>query len=210
MLIRILVVLFLCAFLGISCNQVNKKSEVEVEAENVIASTTEERIVDSENAEGTWEPANESGILFHYVCPDRCVDGVLDYEGACPICGKTLQHNQAYHFNNDNPTETPAADQLLAPRNTAEDPPLSPNGIWHFICPNGHDGGGEAGDCVQCGAGLVHNSMYHTDTENPDEPAQNENGVWHFVCEDGHEGGGGAPVTCDACGKVLMHNPEYH
>lgn len=163
------------------------------------------------NIPGTWAPAGELGLVFHYVCPDRCYGGILDDPGNCPICGKQLHHNSAYHFNNNNPTETPAADFNLAPpRNTADDPPQSASGLWHFNCPNGHDGAGEAGACTECGAELMHNTLYHTDEETQDEPPQNENGTWHFVCEDGHEGGAGAPIKCNVCDKILVHNEEYH
>ena len=164
---------------------------------------------ESTTAEGTWEPAGEDGIVYHYICPDRCVGGVLDNEGNCPICGKPLQHNSAFHFNNNNPTETPAADLMMKPRNTAMDPAKSPNGFWHFTCPNGHDGAGEAGTCATCGEELLHNELYHTDSEN-DEPAQNATGVWHFICPNGHAGGAGAPVQCDECGATLEHNADYH
>jgi len=204
--------LFIISFGIISCG--NKNDSTSKSSDNTPET---ERIVDSGNAEGTWAPPGDDGIVFHYVCPDRCEGGVLDYEGNCPVCGKVLHHNQAYHFNNNNPTETPAADlaagispiNLNEPRNTADDPPQSPSGLWHFTCPNGHDGAGEAGNCSQCGEELVHNNEYHTDSES-DEPAQNGEGVWHFICPDGHEGGAGAPLSCDQCGMKLVHNALYH
>ena len=193
-------IIILTVHIGCQCNESGSTSKIE---------QPKERIVDSGNLPGTWEPANESGILFHYVCPDRCAGGVLDYEGNCPICGKQLHHNTAYHYNNNNPTATPAADMALNEiRNTENDPPQSPNGIWHFICENGH-GAGVEGTCSQCGAELIHNADYHTDSEN-EEPAQNALGAWHFVCPDGHDGGAGAPLNCDVCGKKLEHNDVYH
>ena len=186
------------------CNSENKGLSSFLQVEQ-----PEEKVVDSGTLPGTWEPANAEGIVFHYICPDRCVGGVLDYEGNCPICGKQLHHNTAYHFNNNNPTATPAADAALRHiRNTEDDAPQSPNGVWHFMCENGH-GSGVEGICSECGAELLHNQAYHLDLESS-EPAQNSNGVWHFVCPDGHEGGGGAPVKCEVCGKTLEHNPLYH
>ena len=185
------------------CNNENNRLSTDLEVEQ-----PEDKVVDSGTLPGTWEPANDEDIIFHYICPDRCVGGVLDYEGNCPICGKQLHHNSAYHFNNNNPTLTPAADQNIKPRNTANDAAQSPNGIWHFMCANGH-GSGIEGNCPRCGAELIHNEDYHTDSQN-NEPAQNSEGVWHFVCPDSHEGGAGAPLNCDICGKKLEHNAAYH
>jgi hypothetical protein len=203
---------FICFILTIACFSLfscgNKNSGSAAENDTVQSGEVHS---EGNDVEGTWAPAGEDGILYHYVCPDRCIGGVLDYEGVCPICGKKLQHNTAFHFNNNNPSETPAADMQKAPRNTVLDPVQSPNGFWHFICPDGHDGGsGVEGKCATCGAELVHNPIYHTDTENADEPAQNEKGIWHFVCLNGHEGGAGAPVKCDTCGEIMVHNAEYH
>ena len=209
--IKLIIPIFL---LGLSissctCNGDKINSDDGLQSGKKVIEQPEEKIVDSGTLPGTWEPANYEGIVFHYVCPDRCVGGVLDYEGNCPICGKQLHHNTAYHFNNNNPTQTPAADYAAQQiRNTENDPPQSPNGIWHFMCENGH-GSGVEGICPKCGSELIHNDDYHTDTES-DEPAQNLNGVWHFICPDGHPGGAGAPLNCDICGKKLQHNEAYH
>ncbi|MEE9371760.1 MAG: hypothetical protein V3V00_01780 [Saprospiraceae bacterium] len=202
---RYIIIIVTLSLLAMSCGGegCNKKEDT-----NTVITQPEEKVVDSGTLPGTWEPANDEGILFHYVCPDRCVGGILDYEGNCPVCGKQLHHNSAYHFNNNNPSETPAYDQNIKPRNTANDPSQSPNGIWHFKCANGH-GSGEEGNCLKCGAELLHNEDYHTDSAN-EEAAQNSDGVWHFVCPDEHEGGAGAPLSCDVCGKKLEHNPFYH
>lgn len=166
---------------------------------------------EDENIPGTWEPAGDDGLVYHYVCPDRCNGGVLDAPGTCPVCGKDMYHNSAYHFNNNNPTETPAADRNFNTiRSTENDPPKSVSGFWHFICPNGHEGSGESGKCAECGTDFLHNSSYHIDEDSKDDPPQNESGDWHFICQDGHKGGAGAPLNCEVCDKVLVHNDAYH
>ncbi len=191
------------------CKTDQKTASNEPQNSNPIASTEP---LESDKLEGTWAPAEIGEWVYHYVCPDRCDGGVLDNPGTCPICGKTMQHNSAYHVNNNNPTETPAADRNIAqgPRNTSFDPQQSPHGLWHFVCPNEHEGAGEAGDCPICGEPLLHNEDYHIDSKNPDATPQNERGDWHFKCPDGHEGGAAFPGKCEVCGKDLVHNEIYH
>jgi hypothetical protein len=114
-------------------------------------------------------------------------------------------------------------------------PPATANSgtAEHYICPNGHVGGGGAseGTCSQCGEALVHNQAFHNTPNNPQvtenpanqqiqpgqqpaqaqpEPAQNAAGVWHYTCANGCAGGAGAPGTCAQCGGELAHNAAYH
>lgn len=117
------------------------------------------------------------------------------------------------------------------------EPPQNAAGVWHYICPNGHaGGGGGATACPECGTTLEHNTAYHgnaadTDTPTPAadataattpptpidpaatppaEPAQNAAGVWHYICPNGHAGGGGGATACPECGTTLEHNTAYH
>ena len=153
-----------------------------------------------------------AGGVKHYICPNGH-DGA-DAQGNCVICGAVLQHNQAFH---DQPAQQPTQ---------GAEPPQNAAGVWHYICPNGHDGGaGSAVACTQCGATLVHNTAYHngaggeptdlTATPQPatppaQEPPQNAAGVWHYICPNGHAGGGGGATPCPECGATLVHNPDYH
>lgn len=122
---------------------------------------------------------------------------------------------------------------------TTPEPAQNATGVWHYICPDGHEGGaGSAQACAQCGKTLVHNKAYHNNPANPTvtssptintgdgesqistttlppiqkppEPAQNAKGVWHYTCPDGHEGGAGSAGPCAVCGKTLVHNKTYH
>ena len=129
--------------------------------------------------------------------------------------------------------ETVNTQQTIPPTNmTAPTPPptaepaQNADGVWHYTCPNGCEGGaGAAGPCPGCGAQLTHNSAYHanvqTTTTNPavdmqqappptPEPAQNADGVWHYVCPNGCAGGAGAAGPCPNCGAQLTHNAQYH
>ncbi|MCB0563276.1 MAG: hypothetical protein KDD01_02745 [Phaeodactylibacter sp.] len=41
-------------------------------------------------------PAQNASGVYHYTCPSGCAGG-SGAAGACPQCGSTLAHNQAYH-----------------------------------------------------------------------------------------------------------------
>lgn len=169
------------------------------------------------------EPTIPSGGVVsgvkHYTCPNGHAGS--DIQGTCMSCGATLEHNQAYH---DQPAA--AADPTAA---ATPEPPQNAEGVWHYTCPNGHDGGsGSATACAVCGSTLEHNPIYHntpttsvadggvtatpaaaTPAATP-EPAQNTDGVWHYTCPNGHAGGDGSATACSECGTTLVHNTAYH
>lgn len=160
-----------------------------------------------------------SGVK-HYTCPNGHAGS--DTQGTCISCGATLEHNQAYH-------NQPAAGADPAAAPTTAEPPQNAAGVWHYTCPNGHEGGsGSATACTVCGTTLVHNTVYHNtgDVTTPGaenltavpppaapatpEPAQNAAGVWHYTCPNGHAGGSGSATACSECGTTLVHNTAYH
>ena len=125
------------------------------------------------------------------------------------------------------------------PAQKTPEPPQNAQGVWHYTCPNGHDGGsGSATPCSVCGTTLVHNQFYHAEPPGSDnvqiinadeaatptsitttppaippktpEPAQNAQGVWHYTCPNGHDGGSGSATPCSVCGTTLVHNQGYH
>ncbi len=123
-----------------------------------------------------------------------------------------------------------AAANPIPPMN---EPPQNAEGVWHYTCPNGCEGGaGSAVPCPKCGTTLAHNSAYHANAPAVDatpisptgttelnpitpptptaEPAQNAAGVWHYTCPNGCAGGGGSAVACSKCGTTLAHNSAYH
>jgi len=113
---------------------------------------------------GTEPPQNADGV-WHYTCPNGHPGGG---GGAtpCPVCGTVMVHNTEYHSGN---AATPAATTATtdpmavppAPAASAE-PPQNAAGVWHYTCPNGHEGGGGgATPCSVCGTTLVHNTAYH-------------------------------------------------
>lgn len=110
-----------------------------------------------------------------------------------------------------------------------KEPPQNADGVWHYICPDGHEGGGGTSTpCPVCGKNLIHNQAYHANnnadpattnvtpitdpitTPKTPEPAQNAAGVWHYTCSNGCEGGAGSAVACSKCGNTLSHNSAYH
>ncbi len=118
---------------------------------------------------GTATPApgaTTNANVPHYKCPNNCAGGVGAAAGACPVCGTTLAHNQAYH---NQPAANPATPNPAVPNpaNPAATPPQpSPAqnaaGVYHYICSNGCAGGASgAGNCATCGGALTHNQAYH-------------------------------------------------
>lgn len=111
----------------------------------------------AQNADGEW----------HYACPDGHPGAAS--AGVCATCGKTLEHNQAYH------STTPTTDPMISRTTTLNDatagsvpgvtttPSSAQNasGEWHYACPDGHPGGASAGVCATCGKTLEHNQAYH-------------------------------------------------
>lgn len=136
-------------------------------------SPTEITPAGTENTPGQVNiPAGPDGIVHHYICPDRCKGGHSDNPGTCPVCGKTLAHNQAFHDqpNAQNPSAvpgTPAPEQVqqITPPQTQEvNIPAGPDGIvHHYICASGCKGGHSpnAGNCPVCGKPLAHNAAFH-------------------------------------------------
>lgn len=103
-------------------------------------------------------PSQASGV-FHYTCPNGHQHGADNAGGTCPECGAAFVHNDAYHanLNTNAPMQQP---DISAPNIQMGG---AKNGVFHYICPNGHEGGGDnAGStCAVCGASLVHNQAYH-------------------------------------------------
>ncbi len=144
--------------------------------------TTPTTDVNAPNAKG--EAARNSEGVWHYTCPNGCADGA-GTAMPCPKCGTTLAHNSAYHSGNAATTPTittppptlnqpaannPFASPAIAPTAAAPignaprapEPPQNANGVWHYTCPKGCDGGGgSAVACGKCGATLAHNTAYH-------------------------------------------------
>jgi len=51
--------------------------------------------------------------------------------------------------------------------NEQGEPAQNAQGVWHYTCPNGHEGGaGNALPCSKCGTTLVHNQAYHANANN--------------------------------------------
>ncbi len=84
--------------------------------------------------------------------------------------------------NNTSAVAPPAANSPIIPppsdANTATpppptaEPPQNAVGVWHYTCPNGHEGGaGEGVPCATCGTTLVHNSVYHETGDGAVDPA---------------------------------------
>ena len=152
---------------------------------------------------------------------------ILSIAFAISCSGDKKKSDTSSSDNTTTEITTPAAPATSTTTPPPAEPPQNAEGVWHFTCPNGCEGGGGAvGPCPKCGATLAHNQAYHGSTSattapvtsNPTtqitpptaEPPQNANGVWHFTCPNGCDGGGGAVGPCTKCGATLAHNQAYH
>lgn len=121
-------------------------------------------------------PAGPDGITHHYICVDRCAGGHSESPGTCPVCGKSLSHNQAWHDVQNagqqaNPmgprVETAPAPNVPSSVNDAPaqvNVPAGPDGIvHHYICQDRCSGGHSAnpGKCPKCNKTLAHNQAFH-------------------------------------------------
>ena len=140
--------------------------------------TTEAAPATTDGAQATVNiPAGADGVVHHYICPDQCKGGHSANPGNCPVCGKTLAHNQAFHNqpgqSNTMQTEAgaPTVVQQAPPTQVqpqAQTPevniPAGSDGIvHHYICAAGCKGGhsANAGNCPVCGKALAHNQAFH-------------------------------------------------
>lgn len=112
----------------------------------------------------TPEPAQNAAGVWHYTCSKGCAGGAATAT-ACAKCGTTLSHNQAYHGAATPagaagaPGQTPT---ITMPNTKQPEPPQNKAGVWHYVCPDGHaGGGGGATPCSKCSKTLVHNKAYH-------------------------------------------------
>ena len=118
-------------------------------------------------------PAGPDGVVHHYICADKCVGGHSPNPGTCPVCGKTLAHNQAFHdqqqqspaMQTDPATGgSPAIQAQQPPQNESVNIPAGADGkVHHYICTAGCKGGHSenAGNCPVCGKTLAHNQAWH-------------------------------------------------
>ena len=110
------------------------------------------------------DAAAASGVS-HYICPNNCEGSGGPAQVNCPVCGTQYVHNQAYHnqplqqTNTTTTTTTPQSQQLPPP---TPEPAQNAAGVWHYTCPSGCEGGaGSATACASCGTTLTHNAAYH-------------------------------------------------
>ena len=130
-------------------------------------------------------PPDENGVVHHYVCADRCEGGFADAHGPCPVCGKSMGHNQGFHQNDPTPQPTIINAEGDASQISFDD---LPDGIQDMTGQTQPTPGGPQ----------------------VPEPAQNSKGVWHFICSNGCAGGAGSASLCTTCGSTLVHNTAYH
>lgn len=87
---------------------------------------------------------------------------------ACFIIGcanDTESTREAAPVQQNAATPAPAADPATAavtPPPKPPEPAQNADGVWHYTCPKGCDGGGgSATPCEKCGTTLAHNAVYH-------------------------------------------------
>jgi len=161
-------ILFLSLVAGLSlaaCSNSGSESATEQAPEQMTTNTDNSTPqINITNPESTNATASASGQK-HYICPNNCEGSGGDSGGTCPKCGTAYVHNAAFHANATTPTT--AGDNSGNPIINMNTPPTAEpaqnaNGVWHYTCPNGcQGGGGSAVACGKCGATLAHNTAYH-------------------------------------------------
>lgn len=165
-------VIFLSLFLLSACgNEKSQKDSSATEATEDLQVTQPVQPITTPDTKQTPAavnvPAGADGVVHHYVCADGCTGGFGDLNTACPVCGKTMAHNKAFHpntANQDNPVtqgQNTIVNQVPPP--TKEPMPAqNAAGVWHYTCAAGCAGGaGSMTACSGCGGQLVHNKAYH-------------------------------------------------
>jgi hypothetical protein len=113
------------------------------------------------NPNQTNTGADATGKVWNFACADGCAGGVGDKKAPCPVCGKEMAHNQAYHANDQPKANVDPNSPVINPAATPE-PAQNAKGVWHYTCPKGCAGGAAAaGPCAVCGTTLAHNAAYH-------------------------------------------------
>jgi len=158
----------------------------------------------------------------HYICPNGCSGSGGPAEGTCSVCGTAYVHNAAFHNQaGGTPTQTqaPAFQPPNVSVNDASATTAAAGGVYHYTCPNGCAGGGDAqGPCATCGAALAHNQAFHAQNattapqpvQSAGAPTPNAAGQYHYTCPNGCAGGGNSAGSCATCGGALAHNQAFH
>lgn len=162
--------LFVSTLVLFSCGSDSSSSNEDTTSTTPPATTTP--------ATTTSQPANNSGVE-HYTCPEGHVGKGGPAAGKCSQCGAELVHNQAFHAGQQTPPpitgetgasatlstgdgETQQNIQVTPPPPGQPEPAQNANGVWHFTCAKGCEGGaGAIGPCPKCGEQLAHNQAYH-------------------------------------------------
>ena len=59
--------------------------------------------------------------------------------------------------------KNPHQKKIITPGQIAAEPTQNTAGVWHYTCSKRCGGGGGAeGNCADCGAPLLHNTVYHS------------------------------------------------
>lgn len=130
------------------------------------------------------------GSVHHYICSDFCEGSGSETPGTCPVCSKSLAHNQAWHNQGNQQQPEMQQPQMQQQQQQSAGQPTSP--LFR-------DG--------------PQSQQMQTNQQNQPmmtEPAQNAAGVWHYICSAGCSGGAGTPGNCSQCGASLSHNAAYH
>ncbi len=133
------------------------------------AINAESAAIEAQKAAQKANAAVASPSTLHYYCATHPNKGGGE-QGTCPDCGLALVHNAAFH--NQVPSATPSpAGSINAPSSlpapsiptaTSPEPAMNADGVYHYTCSNGCEGGaGALADCTTCGNPLAHNAAYH-------------------------------------------------
>ena len=153
---RYFLLLLLTIFIGISCNNSPDRPEPAVDQATIDANQASTPVTT------TPVTSTPGETVPHYICPNNCAGSGGSVQGNCPVCGTAYTHNQAFHNQpSSNPVTTPGETPPVN-LNTNPSPAQNAQGVYHYICSNGCEGGAASqGSCANCGGALTHNAEYH-------------------------------------------------
>lgn len=112
----------------------------------------------------TTSSSGNTSANFHYACPNGHEQGSDNLGGTCSECGAAFVHSDAYHANQNQTMQfDPSFQPQLTTTPAIQSGSSTAGGVYHYICPNGHEGGAasDGSRCAVCGTALVHNQAYH-------------------------------------------------
>jgi len=119
-------------------------------------------------------------------------------------CGGSTDSNTNTTTPSTTPSTTPTATTPAAIPDS-EKPAQNAEGVWHYTCPNGCEGGGSSAvACEKCGTTLAHNSAYHNNGTTPTATTSSSNPISPILTS---PAANNSALSSPAIGNAPIPNP---